>query len=168
MANFDILTFLEYYSDKSNVLDSNGKRLPTNSFQNFYQSSQILSADPAINQNKQFDYLAFDANGFASTDASDINVLSVNIAATSSIVDLTESSLTSDTLVIASLYIQSVGQQNFSNSANLISKYVGTIDNAEINEITVTWNITPTISKQKAQIPTRKISSDLLGRFIVP
>ena len=40
MANFDILTFLEYYADKSSVLDSNGKRSPTNAYQNFYQPAQ--------------------------------------------------------------------------------------------------------------------------------
>ena len=45
MANFDILTFLEYYADKSSVLNNSGKRLPTNAYQNFYQSAQNLTAD---------------------------------------------------------------------------------------------------------------------------
>lgn len=166
MADFDILTFLEYYPDKSNVLDSNGKRSPTIAYQNFYQLEQNLTADTAIDQNIGFSYLAFDANGFASTEASDINTLTVNIAATASIVDLTDTALTGDSLVIASLYLQSIGQNQFSNSASLVSRYNGTIDNANINDTTVTWSVTPAISKQKAQVPTRRISSDLLGRFI--
>ena len=45
MANFDILTFLEYYADKSSVLNSSNKRSPTNAYQNFYQSAQNLTAD---------------------------------------------------------------------------------------------------------------------------
>lgn len=168
MANFDILTFLEYYPNKSNVLDSNNKRNPTIAHQNFYQSAQKLTADTEINQNINFTYLAFDANGFASTEAFDINNLTINIAATASIVDLTETAMTGDILVIASLYIQSIGQEIFSNSASLISRYIGTIDNARIDETSVTWSITPAISKQRAQIPTKKISSDLLGRFVSP
>ena len=166
MANFDILTFLEYYPDKSNVLDSNGKRSPTIAHQNFYQSAQNLTADSAIDQNINFTYLAFDANGFASTEASDINVLTVNIAATASIVDLTYTAMTGDRLVIASLYVQSIGQDTFSNSATLVCRYIGTIDNATIDDTTVSWSVTPAISKQKAQIPSKRISSDLLGRFV--
>tara|TARA_R100000773_G_scaffold44582_1_gene46336 strand:+ start:2396 stop:2902 length:507 start_codon:yes stop_codon:yes gene_type:complete len=166
MANFDILTFLEYYSDKSNVLDSNGKRSPTIAYQNFYQSAQNLTADTAIDQNMNFTYLAFDANGFASTEASDINNLTINLAATASIIDLTDTAMTGDRLVIVSLYTQSIGQDIFSNSASLICRYIGTIDSANINDTTVTWSVTPAISKLKAQIPSRRISSDLMGRFI--
>ena len=166
MSNFDILTFLEYYADKSSVLDSNGKRLPTLAHQNFYQTGQNLSADSAIDQNTLFSYLAFNANGFASTEASDINNLTINLAATASIIDLTETAMTGDRLVITSLYTQSIGQETFSNSANLICRYIGTIDSANINETTVTWSVTPAISKLKAQVPSKRISSDLLGRFI--
>jgi|TARA_Y100000401_G_scaffold111618_1_gene110057 hypothetical protein len=166
MANFDILTFLEYYSDKSNVLDSNGKRQPTLAYQNFYQTEQLLTADSEVNQSKQFNYLAFDASGFSSTEASGINKLTVNIAATADIIDLTDTIITGDILVIASLYIQSIGQENISNSANLICRYIGTIDNISINETTVKWIVTPAISRKKAQIPSKKISSDLMGRFI--
>ena len=166
MANFDILTFLEYYADKSNVLDSNGKRLPTLAHQNFYQSAQNLTADTEMNQTVNFNYLAFDANGFASTQASDINTLSINLAATASIIDLTDTAMSGDRLVITSLYTQSIGQESLSNSATLICRYIGTINSANISETTVTWNVTPAISKLKAQIPSKRISSDLMGRFI--
>ena len=166
MSNFDILTFLEYYPDKSNVVDSNGKRLPTLTHQNFYQSAQNQTADSEISHNINFTYLAFDASGFASTEASNINNLTINIAATANIIDLTDTAMTGDRLVIASLYVQSIGQETFSSSANLICRYIGTIDHATVDDTTVTWNITPGISKQKAQIPTKRISSDLVGRFI--
>ena len=168
MADFDILTFLEYYPNKSNVLDSSGKRSPTNTYQNFYQSAQNLTADSAIDQTMNFKYLAFDASGYASTEANGINDLKINIAATADIVDLTETAMTGDRLVIASLYVQSIGQDIFSNSASLVCRFIGTIESATINETTVTWNVSSAISKQKAQVPTKKISSDLLGRFIVP
>jgi hypothetical protein len=166
MANFDILTFLEYYADKSSVLNASNKRLPTNAYQNFYQSAQNLTADSDIDQTFNFNYLAFDASGFASTEASSISNLTINLAATASIIDLTDTAIGSDCLVIASLYIQSIGQDIFSNSASLICRYIGTIDNANINDTTVTWTVSPAISKQKAQIPSRRISSDLMGRFI--
>tara|TARA_R100000353_G_scaffold44373_1_gene35600 strand:+ start:94 stop:600 length:507 start_codon:yes stop_codon:yes gene_type:complete len=166
MANFDILTFLEYYADKSSVLNSSSKRLPTNAYQNFYQSAQNLTADSDIDQSVNFNYLAFDASGFASTEAASISDLTINLAATASIVDLTDTAIGGDRLVIASLYIQSIGQDLFSNSASLICRFIGTIDNASLNDTTVTWTVSPAISKQKAQVPSRRISSDLMGRFI--
>ncbi len=166
MANFDILTFLEYYADKSSVLDSNNKRSPTNAYQNFYQSAQNLTADSAIDQNMNFTYLAFDASGFSSTEAANINNLTINLAATANIIDLTDTAIGGDRLVIASLYIQSIGQDTFSNSATLVCRFTGTIDSASLNDTTVTWTVSPAISKQKAQIPSKRISSDLMGRFI--
>ena len=166
MADFDILTFLEYYADKSSVLDSNGKRSPTNAYQNFYQTAQNLTADSAIDQSMDFIYLAFDASGFASTEAASISDLTINLAATASIIDLTDTAIGGDRLVIASLYIQSIGQDTFSNSASLVCRFTGTIDSAAVNDTTVTWTVSPAISKQKAQVPSRRISSDLMGRFI--
>ena len=166
MANFDILTFLEYYSDKSSVLNTSNKRSPTNAYQNFYQSAQNLTADSDIDQSVNFNYLAFDASGFASTEAASITDLTINLAATASIVDLTDTAIGGDRLVIASLYIQSIGQDLFSNSASLVCRFIGTIDNASLNDTTVTWTVSPAISKQKAQVPSRRISSDLMGRFI--
>lgn len=166
MANFDILTFLEYYTDKSSVLDSNGKRSPSNSFQNFYQSDQNLTADTDVNQSVTFTYLAFDASGFAAAEAANITDLKINLAATADIVDLTNTAIGGDRLVIASLYIQSIGQDTFSSSATLVNRFTGTIDSASLDETTVIWSVSPAISKQKAQIPSRRISSDLMGRFI--
>ena len=166
MADFDILTFLEYYADKSSVLDGNGKRSPTNAFQNFYQQAQNQTADTAINQNVNFTYLAFDASGFASTEAASISDLTINLAATANIIDLTDTAIGGDRLVIASLYMQSIGKDTFSNSASLICRFTGTIDNANVNDTTVTWTVSPAISKQKAQVPSRRVSSDLMGRFI--
>ena len=90
MANYDILTFLEYYADKSSVLNGSNKRLPTSAYQNFYQSAQNLTADTAIDQTFNFTYLAFDASGFASTEAASISDLTINLAATASIIDLTD------------------------------------------------------------------------------
>ena len=166
MANYDILTFLEYYADKSSVLNGSGKRSPTNSYQNFYQSAQNLTADSAIDQTIDFTYLAFDASGFASAEAASISNLTINLAATASIIDLTDTAIGGDRLVIASLYTQSIGQESLSNSANLICRYTGTIENASVNDTTVTWTVSPAISKQKAQVPSRRISSDLMGRFV--
>tara|TARA_R100000231_G_scaffold63420_1_gene51442 strand:+ start:113 stop:619 length:507 start_codon:yes stop_codon:yes gene_type:complete len=166
MADFDIITFLEYYSDKSSVLDSNDKRLPTNAYQNFYQSGQNLTADSNINQTVNFNYLAFDASGFASTEAASVSDLTINLAATATIIDLTDTAIGGDSLVIASLYTQSIGQDAFSNTASLICRFNGTIENVSINDTTVTWTVSPAISKQKAQVPSRRISSDLMGRFI--
>ena len=62
--------------------------------------------------------------------------------------------------------MQTIGQENLSNSASLICRYIDTIDSISINETTVKWNVTPAISQKKAQIPTRKITSDLMGKFV--
>ena len=166
MANFDILTFLEYYADKSNVLNNAGKRLPTNAYQNFYQSAQNLIADSAAEQTVSYAYLAYDASGFASMEANSITNLTLNIAATAAIVDLTNTAIGGDRLVIASLYLQPIGQDALSNTASLIARFTGTIENASVSDTTVTWTVSPAISKQKAQVPSRRISSDLLGRFV--
>ena len=120
----------------------------------------------AIDQNVSFTYLAFDASGFASTEATSISNLTINIAATANIIDLTDTAIGGDRLVIASLYLQTIGQDTFSNSATLVSRFTGTIETASVNETTVTWSISPAISKQKAQVPSRRISSDLMGRFV--
>lgn len=166
MANFDILTFLEYYADKSNVLNNAGKRLPTNAYQNFYQSAQNLTADSEAEQTVSYAYLAYDASGFASMEANSITNLTLNIAATAAIVDLTNTAIGGDRLVIVSLYLQPIGQDALSNSASLIARFTGTIENASVSDTTVTWTVSPAISKQKAQVPSRRISSDLLGRFV--
>ncbi len=166
MANFDILTFLEYYADKSNVLNNAGKRLPTNAYQNFYQSAQNLTADSEAEQTVSYAYLAYDASGFASMEANSITNLTLNIAATAAIVDLTNTAIGGDRLVIASLYLQPIGQDALSNTASLIARFTGTIENASVSDTTVTWTVSPAISKQKAQVPSRRISSDLLGRFV--
>ena len=113
-----------------------------------------------------FTYLAFDASGFSSTEAANINNLTINLAATANIIDLTDTAIGGDRLVIASLYIQSIGQDTLSNSATLVCRFTGTIDSASLNDTTVTWTVSPAISKQKAQIPSKRISSDLMGRFI--
>ena len=166
MADFDILTTLEYYSNKSSVLDGSNKRLPTKAYQNFYQSAQNLTADTEANQTFNFTYLAFDASGFTSTQAENMTNLRINLAATAEIVDLTDTAVNGDSLVIVSLYIQTIGQENISNSANLICRFTGTIDNASLDDTTVTWTVSPAISKQKAQVPSRRVSSDLMGRFV--
>ena len=92
--------------------------------------------------------------------------LNINLAATANIIDLTDTAVNGDSLVFVSLYIQNIGQETISNSANLVCRYTGTIDNANVNDTTVTWIVSPAISQQKAQVPSRRISSDLMGRFI--
>lgn len=169
MANTqkDIMCFMEYYSDKSSVLDGSNKRAPTNSWQNFYQSAQSLTGvDSDVGSTINYAYLAFEANGFGSIKASSVGDLSISLANTAEIFDLTDTAVTGDRLVIVSLYIQNIGQESVhAGSAQLISRYVGTIEAASMSDETAEWTISPAISKQKAQVPSRRISSDLMGRF---
>jgi hypothetical protein len=89
MNDFDIMCFLEYYADRTNVRDPiTGKRAPTRQFQNFYQVAQTFSIDSDVAGS--YFYLAFDVDGFSSVDAGSINQLNVDIAAVGDIVDLTE------------------------------------------------------------------------------
>lgn len=163
MANFDVLCFLEYYSDRSSVL-SGSKRNPTYQWQNFYQSVQTLgSAD--TNAQGDYKYLAFDVDGFGSTEASSINDLSVELAATAEIIDITDTALGADNLVIASLYVQNAGSDAFdASSAQLISRYIGSIEGASITETTVGWTVNPSIDKLNPQVPNRKITANMVDK----
>lgn len=166
MANYDIMTFLEYYADRSNSFDSGtGKRTPTNQWQNFYQVKQQLSTDSE--SNGDYLYLAFDCNGFGSTAASAIGDLSVELAATAQIVDITNTAIAADNLIVASLYIQDAGNDTFhAASAQQISRYIGSIETASLTDETVTWTVNPAINKLNPQVPTRKVTEDMLGRFL--
>ena len=167
MANTekDLLVFLEYYADKSSVLDGSNKRNPTKLWQNFFQVAQLLSGVDSDGPTSEFFYLAFDANGFGNVEAGGVSDLSINLAATAEIVDLTDTAIGGDRLVIASLYIQNTGFDSIQSNAQLISRYTGTIDSVSLTDETASWSVSPAISKQKAQVPSRRIVSDLLGRF---
>ena len=163
MANFDILCFLEYYSDRSAVTDT---RSPTKQWQNFYQEPQQLgSADSGATGDYRF--LAFDVEGFGSTEASSINDLSVSAAATAEIVDVTEQAIGADNLIIASLYIQTVGSNSFDpSSAQLISRYIGSIEGASLSDEEVSWTINPAITKVDAQVPPRKVAAGMTQKIL--
>jgi hypothetical protein len=164
MTYYDIMCFLEYYADRTNVV-SGGLRTPTRRFQNFYQVAQPLSIDAEVSGT--YSYLAFDVDGFGSAESGSVNDLSVTLAAVGDIVDLTEAAVNGDTLVIASLVIQDPGQDAFdASSAQIISRYIGSIESASLNDASASWKINPAIDKLKAQIPSRKVSSDLIGRFV--
>jgi|TARA_B100000085_G_scaffold206779_1_gene190527 hypothetical protein len=163
MANYDVLCFLEYYADRSNVLDGT-KRNPTYQWQNFYQSNQVLgSADTSAQGD--YVYLAFDVEGFGSISASSINDLTVELAATAEIVDITDTALAADNLVIASLYVQNAGSDAFhTSSAQLISRYIGSIEGASVTETTVSWKVNPAINKRNPQVPNRKITVNMVDK----
>jgi hypothetical protein len=166
MANYDIMSFLEYYADRDNVRDlTTGKRAPQRQWQNFYQVPQILSIDEDIDNT--YGYLAFDVNGYGSTHALNINDLIITIAALADLVDITNDAMGADNLIIASLYIQDAGEDSFDDSsAQLISRYIGSIETASITDESIEWTINPSINKIKAQIPTKKITADMLMRQI--
>lgn len=167
MAYYDLLCFLEYYADRSSVYDpSTGKRAPTRRWQNFYQVPQNLSVVDSAVQGR-FVYIPFTAEGFTLRPADTIGQLSIEIAATGDIIDLTDTAIGANRLVIASLYLQDAGEDQLDPaSATLVSRYIGGIDSADVDDISVRWSISPVIDKSKPQIPTRKLASDLIGRFV--
>ena len=165
MNDYDIMCFLEYYADRTNVRDPiSGKRAPTRQWQNFYQVAQTFSIDTDVAGS--YLYLACDVDGFSSVDAGSINQLNVNIAAVGDVVDLTEQAVSGGSLVIATLIVQDPGEDSFdASSAQIISRYIGSIESAALSDTAITWSVNPAIDKQKGQVPTRKIASDLIGRF---
>jgi hypothetical protein len=167
MAEYDLLCFLEYYADRTSVYDiSTGKRAPTRRWQNFYQVPQDLSVVDSDVQGT-FVYIPFTASGFTLRPANSIGQLSIDIAAAGDIVDLTDTAIGAGRLVIASLYLQDAGKDELdAASATLISRYIGGIDGAEVNDTSVSWSVSPVIDKTKPQVPIRKVASDLIGRFI--
>lgn len=164
MANYDIMCFMEYYADRTSVVDGSGIRTPTRQWQNFFQEGQKLgSADTS--SNSTYYYLAFDAKGFGSTDAASVNDLRVNMAATADLIDVTDAAVTAETLVIASLYVQDTGSSSFDPStAQLISRYIGSIDGASLNDTEINWTVNPAIDKLNPQVPTRKITAGMLNK----
>lgn len=167
MTEYDLLCFLEYYADRTSVYDiSTGKRAPTRRWQNFYQVPQDLSVVDSDVQGT-FVYIPFTASGFTLRPANSIGQLSIDIAATGDIIDLTDTAIGAGRLVIASLYLQDAGKDELdAASATLISRYIGGIDGAEVNDTSVSWSVSPVIDKTKPQVPIRKVASDLIGRFI--
>jgi|TARA_R100000482_G_scaffold57182_1_gene20616 hypothetical protein len=163
MATKDILCFLEYFADRDSVINESGNRTPTYQWQNFYQAAQALSVD--TNATGSYFYLAFDVDGFGSSGASEINDLSITAAATAQLVDITDTAIGSDNLVIASLYVQDAGQPELdSGSAQLVSRYIGSIEGATVDDVSVQWTVNPAINKLKPQVPTRKITAGMLIR----
>jgi hypothetical protein len=123
----------------------------------------VLSIDAEVGGT--YGYLAFDVDGFGSTAAASVNDLSINAAATADVVDITDAALAADNLVIASLYIQDAGEDAFDgSSAQLISRYIGSIEGASVSDTAVNWKINPAINKLKSQVPTRKITAGMLIR----
>jgi hypothetical protein len=165
MANFDTMCFLEYYADRTSVV-SEGLRTPTKRYQNFYQQAQLFgNIDNEVDGS--FFYLAFNVDGFGSSEAASINNFSVTIAATAEIVDLSISASSADTLVVASFLIQDVGQDELDPStAQVVSRYIGSIESVSMTDESVTWVVNPAIDKIRSQMPSKKISSNLLGRFV--
>lgn len=166
MANFDIMTFLEYYADRENSYNSGtSKRTASNQWQNFYQVKQQLTVD--AESQGDYLYLPFDCNGFGSTLATSVNDLRITLAATGQVVDITEAAIAANNLVIASLYIQDAGKDAFdAASAQLVSRYIGSIETASLSDQTVEWTVNPAINKLNPQVPTRKVTEDMLGRFL--
>ena len=79
----------------------------------------------------------------------------------------TEEAMSTDNLIIASLYIQDVGFDSFNGaSAQLINRFIGSIVGASLTDETVQWTVNPAINKLKSQVPTRKITADMLLRQI--
>ena len=71
-------------------------------------------------------------------------------------------------MVIATLIVQDAGEDSFdASSAQIINRYIGGIESASLNDTAVTWAVNPAIDKQRGQVPSRKITSDLMGRFVV-
>ena len=162
MANYDIMSFLEYYADRNSIL-SGGVRVPTNQWQNFYQDPQTLDVD---NQSSgDYRFLAFDADGFGSSDASEVNDLRVELAATGEIIDITDSAVQADNLIICSLYVQAVGQNAHDpTTAQLVSRYIGVLSTASLTDSTITWTINPAIDKITAQVPTRRVTPGMVDK----
>lgn len=160
MANFDIMCFLEYYSDRTNIVDVSGNRVPTRQWQNFFQSPQELTVDSEATG--EYVYLPFEISGFGSTEAKQINDLLVNVAASGDVMDVSEQAIGAENFVLASLYIQTPGLDAFdSGSAQLIARYSGSIEGVAATDAEVDWIINPAISKMDAQVPTKKITSGM-------
>lgn len=163
MADFDIMCFVEYYDDKSAVLDPvTSKRIPQGQWQNFYQEPQTLDA-VLYNVDTPYSYLPFNIDGFARVNASALNDLTIELGAVSTIIDITDSALTKDNFVYAWLLMQPAGQPALDPVTSFtMGLYVGSIVEASITDVAVRWTVSTGLSPLDPQIPTRKITADML------
>ena len=61
---------------------------------------------------------------------------------------------------------QDAGQDAFdAGSAFLVNRYIGSIMEATIAETSVSWIVNPGINKLNAQVPTRKVTVDMLDKW---
>lgn len=162
ILNYDVMCFLEYYQNRNVITNPvSGLRAPTGQWQNFYQNAQTMDIDPQASG--KYPYLPFNPQGFGSCAANSLNDLQVELVASASIIDITDGALMSDNLVIAYMYIQNAGIDYFDAvSAVLVGRYIGSLMEATIADTSVTWTVNPGISKLNAQVPTRKITTDML------
>jgi hypothetical protein len=163
MADFDIMCFIEYYDDKTAVYDPvTFKRIPQGQWQNFYQEPQTL--DPATyGIDTPYSYLPFNVDGFARVNASALSDLTVEIAAVSGIIDITDSALTKDNFIYAWLFMQPAGQNAIDPGTSFpIATYVGSIVEASVTDVAVRWTVGTGLSVLDPQVPTRKVTADML------
>jgi len=163
MADFDIMCFVEYYDDKSAVLDPvTFNRIPQGQWQNFYQEPQTL--DPNLYYiDTPYSYLPFNVDGFARVNASALNDLTIELAAVSGVIDITDSALTKDNFVYAWLFMQPAGQSSLDPASSfMLALYVGSIVEASVTDVAVRWTVSTGLSPLDPQIPTRKITADML------
>lgn len=162
MADYDIMCFVEYYEDKAAVYNPTfTKRVPQGQWQNFYQEPQTL--DPAYGVDTPYSYLPFNVDGFARVNASSLNDLTIELAAVSGVIDITDSALTKDNFVYAWLFMQPAGQPALDPITSFsIALYVGSIVEASITDVAVRWTVSTGLSPLDPQIPTRKVTADML------
>lgn len=162
MADYDIMCFVEYYEDKTAIYDPTFTwRLSQGQWQNFYQEPQTL--DPAYGVNTPYSYLPFNIDGFGRVNASALDDITVELAAVSGIIDITDSALTKDNLIWAWLFSQPAGLGAVDPlSLSFINLYIGSIVEASVTDVAVRWTISTGLSPLDPQIPTRKITADML------
>ncbi len=162
MANYDIFCLMEYFSNRADVPATG--RSPVGQWQNFFQEPQTLGSQQEASG--QYQFLAFDAEGFGSSEGSAINDVQVTMAATAEMMIVTENAMDQDNLIIIMLFTQSVGQDSIvEGTFTEISRYIGTLNSATATDETISWTINPAVNKMDPQVPPKKISADMLNQM---
>ena len=157
---FGTAVFLEVYYDKNSVI-SGGVRTPQHQYQNHFGEAVPLFVDPL--SSGVYPFLAFDVEGFVSSFAAAESDFTVKIPGTAEMVQLTETLLVQQPLIIAFLYRFSGNALNWDSSTPILcTSFFGEFESADTDFISVTWTANSGFGRSNAQIPSAKLAGSII------
>jgi hypothetical protein len=161
-TTYNTVIFLEFYRSRDVVL-SGGKRSPQYRWQNFFEEPVSLFVDSRATG--LYEFMPFDAQGFQYVFGGRQNQLTVGMPGLEEVYDVTEQAMQQPALIYATLYRFDGATVSWTQgNPQLMSAFIGEIETANSDFHNISWTVSSGLSKVKAQMPYRKISSTIVSR----